>query len=79
MQSNAQGQPVSDLVQGLSGNKARLDIIDESLNTYLRPDFINRHKLQFSAYFPKPGIYKAFFTFQYANNPQQVSYVFEVE
>ena len=76
---NAQGQPRSDEIQALSGNTGRLDIVDETLTTFLLPDFINRHKLQFSAYFPKPGIYKAFFTFKYANKMQQIAFVIEVE
>ena len=76
---NAQGQPRSDLIQALSGNRGRLDIVDETLTTFVRPDFINRHELQFSAYFPKPGIYKAFFTFKYANKLQQIAFVIEVE
>jgi hypothetical protein len=64
---DAQGQLRSDEIQLISGNLAHLDIIDENLTTLVRPDFLDRHKLRFSAYFPKPGKYKVWFTFYYAS------------
>ncbi len=76
---DAQGRPMSDTIQFLSGNFLRLDIVDESAATFVRPDFINRHKLQFAVNFPKPGMYKAFLTFMQANQLKQVAYVFEVK
>jgi hypothetical protein len=76
---DSQGQSRADEIQLLSGRLCQLDIIDASLTTFLRPDFIDRPKLQYSVYFPKPGIYKAFFTFRYANQKRQASYVFEVK
>ena len=33
----------------------------------------------YSAYFPKPGIYKAFFTYKFANKIQQAEFVIEVK
>jgi len=62
---DAQGQLRSDEIQLISGNLAHLDIVDENLTTLVRPDFLDRHKLRFSAYFPKPGKYKVWFSFYY--------------
>jgi hypothetical protein len=53
----------TEQMQLLSGDQISLIILDESTNIYLRPDMLNRHKLQYSVYFPKPGKYKAWFTF----------------
>jgi hypothetical protein len=66
--TDAQGQPRSDQIQMLCGDLCQLDIIDEGLTVFLRPDFVNRHKLQYSVFFPKPGRYKAWFTFYYADS-----------
>jgi hypothetical protein len=63
---DAAGQPRSNEINILSGDFAQLDIVDEKLTTLIQPDFVSRRKLQFSAYFPKPGRYKAWFTFFYA-------------
>lgn len=73
------GQARSNDLQLLCGNRCRLDIIDETLTTYLRPDFISRQKLQFSVLIPRPGVYKVFFTFFYASKLQQAAYVIEVQ
>ncbi len=64
---DAQGQVRSDEIQLLSGDLCQLELIDEKLTTFLRPGFLNRPKLRFSAYFPKPGKYKAWFSFYYAD------------
>jgi len=48
---DAQGQLRSDDVQALSARQIRLDLVDEKLTTYLRPDFVNRHQLQFGVTF----------------------------
>jgi Cu+-exporting ATPase len=71
------GKPVSDAIQRASGALADLEIVDENLQTYLRPDFIDRHKLQYSVNFPRPGLYKLWFTFKY-NEVNRVEYVVEV-
>ncbi|HEX7395554.1 MAG TPA: copper-translocating P-type ATPase [Anaerolineaceae bacterium] len=76
---DSQGRPRSDEIQMFSGNLCRLYIVDETLTTFLRPDFINRHKLQFSVNFPKPGKYKAWFTFRYQNQLQQLAFVIEAK
>jgi Cu+-exporting ATPase len=77
--TDQQGQDRTKEIEMLSGNQTGLYIVDEGLNTFLRPEFVNRDKLQFSVNFPKRGLYKAWFTFIYGNQPQQVSFVFTVE
>ena len=70
----------TDEIQLLSGRYSpQLDVIDEGLTTFLRPDFINRHKLHFSVNFPKPGKYKALLTFMVANRTQQAAFVIDVQ
>jgi haloacid dehalogenase-like hydrolase len=64
---DAQGQVRSEEIQLLSGNLCQLELIDDKLTTFLRPAFLNRHILRFSAYFPKPGKYRAWFSFYYAD------------
>ena len=76
---DAQGKSRSEEMLKPSERFYQLDIIDQTLTTYVRPEFINRRKLQYSAYFPKPGIYKAFFTFKFANQIQQAAFVIEVK
>ncbi len=76
---DANGQSRADEIQAFSGNYAELDIVDESLTTFLRSDFINRRNLQFSVNFPKAGKYKAFFSFRYANQLQQIAFVLDVK
>jgi phosphoserine phosphatase len=66
--TDAQGQSRTEEVQMLAGDQCQLDLFDEKLTVYLHPDFINRHKLRFSVYFPKPGRYKAWFSFYYASS-----------
>ena len=60
---DANDQLRTEQMQLLSGDQNSLIILDESTNSYLRPDMLNRHKLQYSVYFPTPGKYKAWFSF----------------
>ena len=55
---NGQGQSLWDAIQAASGNQCQLIMVDESLRGFLRPDFVNRRKLQFAVNFPRPGTYK---------------------
>jgi heavy metal translocating P-type ATPase len=75
---DAQGQLRSDDVQVMSRDLCNLEIVDETLTIFLRPDFINRHKLQYSVNFPKPGKYKVWFTFM-DPDLQRIEYVVEVK
>jgi hypothetical protein len=77
--SNTAGQVLTQAIEMFSGYRCNLYIIDEKLTTFLKPEFINRSNLQFSVNFPKPGRYKVWFEFIYANQPQQVSYVLDVK
>ncbi len=70
---------LTDDVQALTGSLGQLAIIDEALTTYLRPEFINRHQLQFTVNFPHPGKYKIWFTYKYPSQLQQVTYVVDVQ
>jgi Cu+-exporting ATPase len=75
---DAQGKSHADDLQAGSGALCQLFMIDESMRTFIRPDFVNRHKLQFAVNFPRPGVYKAWFTYLNAGQVQQVPFVFEV-
>jgi hypothetical protein len=75
---DAAGNSRSDAIQAQTGIGGRLIIVDEKLTTLLRPDYIDRHKLQFAVTFPKPGKYKVWFGFKYAVE-YQIAYTIEVK
>ncbi len=77
--SNSAGNIRTEEIEMFSGYQCNLYVIDGKLTTFLNPDIINRRSLQFSVYFPKPGIYKAWFDFIYDNQPLQISYVLDVK
>jgi len=76
---NFAGETLTEQIEMLSGYRVIAYVIDEDLTTFLRPEIIDRSKLQFSINFPKPGKYKVWFDFIYTNQPQQVSYILEVK
>jgi hypothetical protein len=76
--TDAQGASRTDALQTESMKSLQLVMVDEKLTTLLRPDFVNRHRMEFAVTFPKPGIYKAWLTFAHAGQFNQVAYVFEV-
>ena len=76
---DSKGQSRNEEIELLSGNECALYVIDEKSTTFLRPDLTDRGKLQFSVNFPKPGKYKVWFDFIYANKQRQISYVLDVK
>jgi hypothetical protein len=76
--TDAQGTSRTDAIQAASIKSLQLAIVDEKLTTFLRPDFVNRHRMEFAVTFPKPGIYKAWLYFAYGGQLNQAAYVFEV-
>ncbi len=76
---NAQGQSMDEYIQSYSANQLQLDIVDGSLTTYLHPDLLNAHKLQFSVNFPQAGKYKAWLTFRYGSQVRHLGFVIDVK
>jgi P-type Cu+ transporter len=74
-----EGQSRVEDVQNVSVKLLQFVIIDENLTTYIRPDILNRHKLQYPVRFPKAGIYKAWFSFSYPPQVETLAFVFEVK
>lgn len=76
---DAQGINRSADIANISASRCNLYIVDESLKSFLRPELIRRSELKFSAFFPRPGVYKAWFEFVYQGQPQKISYIFAVQ
>ncbi len=76
--SDRQGRFVSKDIAQQSGPLGALYMVDEQVTTLVRPDYINRYNLQFSAFFPKAGNYKAWFSFVYQETPRLVPFVVTV-
>jgi hypothetical protein len=76
---DADGQPHNQDIDLQSGYSLAMYVIDDKTTTFIQPDIINRSKLQFSVFFPKPGKYKVWLDFTYAYNLQQVGYVVDVK
>ena len=74
-----QGQARNEDIDLQSGYNLDLYVIDAKTTTFLRPDVINRSKLQFSVFFPKPGKYKVWLDFMYARQLQNIAYVLDVK
>ncbi|MBI5304758.1 MAG: copper-translocating P-type ATPase [Chloroflexi bacterium] len=75
---DGQGTVRTKDIEQQSGPLGALYIVDEAVTTFSRPDYINRYNLQFSSYFPKPGKYKAWFSFVYQEEPRLVPFVIQV-
>jgi hypothetical protein len=76
--TDSQGKPVTEALQRNSGGLLDLQIVDEGLQTYLRPDLVNRHALQYTVNFPHAGLYKLWFTVK-NEQVRVVEYVVEVK
>lgn len=75
---DSQGVDITQDIQLTSGDRVNLYMIDENLTTFMKPDFINRYQLLFSAQFPHPGKYKAWLEFYRGYLTYQVPFVIEV-
>ena len=73
------GKDRTNDIQVVSRNQLILEMVDESVTTYLRPKLVNRQKVEFLANFPKPGIYKLWLNFIYPGVEQKVGYTVEVK
>jgi hypothetical protein len=76
---DSQGNNITNDIGLRSGSHLALHAIDGGLTTYLRPDVIDASTLQFSANFPKPGIYKLWLDYMYESKSQQTSFVIDVK
>jgi hypothetical protein len=76
--TDAQGAVRTDALQTQSMKSLQLVMVDEKLTTFLRPDFVNRHRMEYAVTFPRPGRYKAWLSFAYAGQLNQIAYVFQV-
>jgi hypothetical protein len=73
------GQSRNEEIDMFSGYRCNLYVIDEKSTILLRPDLVDRSKLQFSVNFPKPGKYKVWFDYIYENKSEQISFVLDVK
>jgi len=73
-----QGNNITTDIGLRSGSHLALHAVDGGLTTYLRPDVSDSSTLQFSANFPKPGIYKLWLEYMYESRTQQTAFVIEV-
>jgi hypothetical protein len=67
-----------DIESGM-GTSNEIVITDENLTILLRPDFSDRNNLEFKVVFPKPGWYKIWFNFRYANRIEKTEFVINVK
>ena len=77
--TDSEGQSRNEDIDMFSGYRCNLYVIDEKSTILLRPDLVDRSKLQFLVNFPKPGKYKVWFDYIYENKSEQVSFVLDVK
>ena len=77
--TDSQGVSHNSEIEMLSGSQCTFSVVDEKATVYLRPALIDRAKLMFPVNFPKPGIYKVWFDYLDATQPEQVSFVLDVK
>ncbi len=76
---DSQGNDRTSDIQTVSRNQLQLEIVDQSMTTYLNPDLANPQQMAFKVKFPKPGIYKLWLNFIYPGVDQQIGYTVEVK
>jgi hypothetical protein len=63
----------------VSRNQLQMEVVDEGLSMYYRPQLVDRQTMTFKANFPKPGVYKIWLDYMIPGIEQQVGYVIEVK
>jgi len=76
---DTQGNDRTQDIQAISRNQLQLEIVNQSLTTYLEPDLANPQQMAFLVKFPKPGIYKLWLNYIYPGVDKQVGYIVEVK
>jgi len=76
--TDSQGNSRAAEIADISATRTNLYLIDQNLTVFLHPNFLRRPELEFSVYFPKAGVYKAWFEFFHNRVLQQLSFVLEV-
>ncbi len=73
---DSKGNGVSQYIQKMAASE--LGIVSEDAETYINPSAPTQVDLQYLVNFPKPGLYKLWFSFQYRNNNRLI-YIVEVK
>ncbi len=76
---DTQGNDRTQDIQAVSRNQLQLEVVNQSLTTYLEPHLANPQQMAFRVKFPKPGIYKLWLNYIYPGVEKQVGYTVDVK